>query len=171
MAVGIFENNLPEYVVFTKLDQAINWARKSAISYMTLDLHCCGVEIAQVAAGRYDIERFGAVPICAPSHADLMIVAGAITYKIAEHIRALYDEMPKSKYVMSLGSCSNTGGLYSWENSYSVVSGVDKILPVDVYVPGCPPRPEAILHGLITLQKKISRQHVLVKSSGAGSII
>mgnify|MGYP001619432949 CR=1 FL=1 len=119
------------------------------------DLACCGVEIAQTIAGRYDIERFGAAPIVSPSHADLMIVAGTITYKVAQHLQDLYEQMPKPRYVLSIGSCANCGGLFSWEYSYSSVSGVDKLIPVDIFVPGCPPRPEAILHGLIKLQEKI----------------
>lgn len=149
------ENTLPEHAVFTQLDSLMNWARSHSLSFLTLDLACCGVEIAQTIAGRYDIERFGAVPKVSPSHADLMIVAGTITYKVAKHLCDLYEQMPKPRYVLSIGSCSNCGGMFSWEYSYSSVSGVDKLIPVDVFVPGCPPRPEAILQGLIKLQEKI----------------
>ncbi len=162
--MGVLEGTLPEYVVFTQLDRAINWARQNSMAYITFDLSCCGIEIAQVEGGRYDIERFGAVPVVAPAHADLMIVAGTITHKIAKAIRVLYDQMPEPRYVVSVGSCSNTGGMFSWEYSYSTVSGVDKILPVDVFIPGCPPRPEAILHGLMVLQNRIKNKSVLVGS-------
>lgn len=161
--MGILENALPEYVVFSKLDKAINWARQNSISYLTMDLSCCGIEMMQVEGGRFDIERFGAVSQVSPRHADLMIVAGTITYKMAAVLKQLYDQMPFPKYVLSMGSCSNCGGLFSWEYSYSSVSGVDKLIPVDVFVPGCPPRPEALLHGLLTLQRRVAGQKVLVR--------
>jgi NADH-quinone oxidoreductase subunit B len=169
--VGILENSFPEYVVFTQVDRAINWARKNSLAYLTMDLACCGIEMLQAAGGRYDIERFGAVPKVAPRDADLMIVAGTITYKTAPIIKQLYEQMPAPKYVISMGSCANCGGMFSWEYSYSAVSGADKVVPVDVFVPGCPPRPEALLHGLITLQKRIEGNRAIVKdelSHGAG---
>jgi len=157
------ENALPEYAVFTKLDDIINWSRYNSLSYLTLDLACCGIEMSHVEGSRFDIERFGSAPVASPRHADLMIVAGTISYKMAPIIKNLYDQMPFPKYVISMGSCSNSGGIFNWENSYAAVSGVDKIIPVDVFVPGCPPRPEALLHGLVSLQKKISKQKVLVQ--------
>lgn len=160
--MGIVENAFPEYVVFTQLDKAISWARENSISYLTLDLACCGVEMMQVEGGRFDIERFGAVTQVSPRHADLMIVAGTVTHKMASRIKQLYEQMPHPKYVLSMGSCSNCGGLFSWEYSYSAVSGVDKLIPVDVFVPGCPPRPEALLHGLLALQRRIEGQRALV---------
>lgn len=165
--MGALENALPEYVLFTQLDRAINWARSNSISYLTLDLACCGIEMAQVEGGRYDIERFGTAPVVSPRHADLMIIAGTVTHKMARVIRHLYDQMPDPKYVISMGSCANCGGLFGWEYSYSTLSGVDKIIPVDVFVPGCPPRPEAFLHGLVSLQNKIVSRKVLVGGAGA----
>ena len=161
--MGTLENALPEYLLFTQLDRAINWCRESSISYLTLDLACCGIEMAQVEGGRFDIERFGSVPVVSPRHADLMIVAGTITHKMAPAIKRLYEQMPEPRYVLSMGSCANCGGMFNWELSYSVVSGVDKLIPVDVFVPGCPPRPEALLHGLVTLQQKINARRVLVQ--------
>lgn len=165
--MGILENALPEYVVFSRLDRLINWARENSIAYLTMDLACCGVEMLQASGGRFDIERFGSVPQVSPKHADLMIVAGTITYKMAPLLKRLYDEMPLPKYVLSMGSCSNCGGPFSWEYSYSSVSGADKIIPVDVFVPGCPPRPEAVLHGLLALMKKISSRRVVVREEMA----
>lgn len=161
--MGTLENTLPEYVLFTQLDRVINWARSNSIAYLTADLACCGIEMMQVAGGRYDIERFGSVPQTSSKHSDLLIVAGNISYKIAPLLKRIYEEMPFPKYVISMGSCANSGGLFSWEYSYSTVSGLDKIIPVDVYVPGCPPRPEALLHGLLALQKKINSGRVLVR--------
>lgn len=161
--MGVFENAFPEYVVFTQIDKAINWARSNSLAYLTLDLACCGIEMMQVAGGRYDIERFGAVPKVSPRDADLMIVAGTVTYKTAPRIKQLYEQMPFPKYVISMGSCANCGGLFSWEYSYSSISGVDKLIPVDVFIPGCPPRPEALLHGLLTLQKRISGNRAIVR--------
>lgn len=161
--MGILENALPEYVLFTQLDRIIEWARKNSLNYINLDLACCGIEMLQAYGGRYDIERFGSAPQISPRHADLMIVSGTLTYKMAPTLKLLYEQMPSPKYVMALGSCANSGGLFSWEYSYSSVAGIDKVIPVDVYVPGCPPRPEAILHGLIALQKKISGSSFLVR--------
>lgn len=166
--MGILENALPEYAVFSRLDRLISWARENSIAYLTMDLACCGVEMLQVSGGRFDIERFGSVPQVSPRHADLMIVAGTITYKMAPLLRRLYGEMPLPKYVLSMGSCSNCGGLFSWEYSYSSVSGADKIIPVDVFVPGCPPRPEAVLHGLLALRKRIASRHAAVREEAPG---
>jgi NADH-quinone oxidoreductase subunit B len=161
--MGVLEKALPEYVVFSKLDRAINWAREHSISFLTMDLACCGVEMMHAQGSRYDIERFGSVPQFSPRQSDLMIIAGTVTYKIASQIRELYEQMPHPKYVVSMGSCANSGGLFSAEISYSCISGIDKIIPIDVYVPGCPPRPEAVLHGLLSLQRKIGNQKILVK--------
>jgi len=157
------ENTLPEYVFFTKIDRIISWAKEHSLSMLPLDLACCGIEMMQTMGSRFDIERFGAAPKMSPRHADLLILAGTITYKMAAEIKKMYDEMPYPKYVIAMGSCANSGGPFSWEYSYSSVSGADKLLPIDVYVPGCPPRPEAVLHGLLLLKQKIKAGRVLVE--------
>jgi len=133
------------------VDFAINWCRKSSFFYLLFGLACCGIELMQTGGPRADIDRFGAVPRATPRQSDLMIVAGTLTYKMAERCKLLYDQMPDPKYVISMGSCANCGGLF--QLSYSVVKGVDKIIPVDCYVPGCPPRPEALTQGLIRVQE------------------
>lgn len=161
--MGIFENAFPEYVVFSQIDNLINWARSNSLGYLTMDLSCCGVEMMQAGGSRFDLERFGSVPQVAPQQADLMIVAGTLTFKAASFVKNAYEAMAEPKFVISMGSCANSGGMFANEFSYSSISGVDKILPVDVYVPGCPPRPEALLNGLLLLQRKVLAQRVLVK--------
>ena len=147
-------------VVLTKVDDivdwSLNWCRKSSIFYLLFATACCGIELMQTGGPRGDVDRFGAVPRASPRQADLMIVAGTLTYKMAERCKLLYDQMPDPKYVLSMGSCANCGGLF--QLSYSVVKGVDKILPVDVYVPGCPPRPEALTEGPLCIQKIAMRE-------------
>jgi NADH-quinone oxidoreductase subunit B len=147
-------------VVLTKLDDvvdwALNWSRKNSLFYLLFGLACCGIELMQTGGPRTDVDRFGAVFRATPRQADLMIVAGTLTYKMAERCRLLYDQMPDPKYVISMGSCANCGGLF--QLSYSVVKGVDKILPVDVYLPGCPPRPEALAQGLLKVQEIAMRE-------------
>jgi len=132
------------------VDDLINLARKNSIHYLLFGLACCGIELMQTGGPRADLDRFAAVFRASPRQADLMIVAGTLTYKMAERTRLLYDQMAEPKYVLSMGSCANGGGLFQF--SYSVVKGVDKIIPVDVYVPGCPPRPEALTEGLMRIQ-------------------
>lgn len=142
-------------IILTRVDDAVdwmlNWSRKSSLFYLLFGLACCGIELMQTGGPRADVDRFGAVPRATPRQADLMIVAGTLTYKMAERCKLLYDQMPDPKYVISMGSCSNCGGLF--QMSYSVVKGVDKIIPVDVYVPGCPPRPEALTEGILKIQE------------------
>ena len=138
------------------LDYLINLARKNSIWYLLFGLACCGIELMQTGGPRADLDRFGAVPRASPRQSDLMIVAGTLTYKMAERCKLLYDQMAEPKYVISMGSCANCGGLF--QLSYSVCKGVDKIIPVDVYVPGCPPRPEALTEGLLRIQDLVMRE-------------
>jgi NADH-quinone oxidoreductase subunit B len=138
------------------LDHYIDLARKSSMWYMLFGLACCGIELMQTGGPRADVMRFGAIPRASPRQSDFMIVAGTLTYKMAERAKLLYDQMSEPKYVISMGSCSNCGGLF--QLSYSVCKGVDKIVPVDVYIPGCPPRPEALTEGLLRLQELVMKE-------------
>src|SRR6478735_6869755 len=156
-------NSLPEFVVTTKVDAMLNWTRKISLWYMLFGLACCAIEMMQTGGPRSDLDRFGAVPRATPRQSDLMIVAGTLTLKMALRTKLLYDQMPDPKYVISMGSCANCGGLF--QLAYSVCKGVDKIVPVDVYVPGCPPRPEALTEGLLRIQDKIMRERWLVKNN------
>ena len=158
-------NSVPEMVLTTKLDEVLNWTRKSSVWYMLFGLVCCGIELIQTGGPRADIERFGAAPRATPRQSDMMIIAGTLTLKMALRTKVLYDQMPDPKYVISMGSCANCGGLF--QLAYSVCDGVDKVIPVDVYVPGCPPRPEALTEGLLKLQEKMMQERWLVKGSSA----
>jgi NADH-quinone oxidoreductase subunit B len=153
-------------VVTTTLEDAINWARQGSLWPMTFGLACCAIEMMTAGAGRYDMDRFGAGAFRAsPRQSDLMIVAGTVTYKMASRVRRLYDLMPDPKYVMAMGACTIGGGPY-FVYGYHVVKGVDLVVPVDVYIPGCPPRPEALLEGLMRLQEKI-QAHRIARRPGA----
>ena len=158
-------NSVPEMVITTKLDEVLNWTRKSSVWYMLFGLACCAIELMQTGGPRADLERFGAAPRATPRQSDMMIIAGTLTLKMALRTKVLYDQMPDPKYVISMGSCSNCGGLF--QLAYSVCDGVDKVIPVDVYVPGCPPRPEALTEGLLKLQEKMMQERWLVKGSSA----
>jgi NADH-quinone oxidoreductase subunit B len=138
------------------LESLINWSRRSSLHYLLFGLACCGIELMQTGGPRSDLDRFGSVFRATPRQSDLMIVAGTLTYKMAERCKLLYDQMAEPKYCISMGSCANCGGLF--QLSYSVVKGVDKLIPVDVYVPGCPPRPEALTEGFLRLQELVKRE-------------
>jgi NADH-quinone oxidoreductase subunit B len=141
--------------VLTKLEDVANWARAGSLWPMTFGLACCAVEMMQCAASRYDMDRFGLLFRPSPRQSDLMIVSGTLTNKMAPALRKVYDQMAEPRYVISMGSCANGGGYYHY--SYSVVRGCDRIVPVDVYVPGCPPTAEALLYGIMVLKRKIQR--------------
>lgn len=156
-------------VIQTNVDQmlnwALNWSRAHSVWYLLFGLACCAIELMQTGGPRADFERFGAAPRSSPRVSDLIIIAGTLTYKMALRVRRLYDQMSEPRYVISMGSCSNCGGLF--QEGYSVVKGVDQIIPVDVYIPGCPPRPEALLEGLVKIQQKIKGERYIQQRYGA----
>ena len=162
------EGRFEENVIVSSLEQAMNWAKESSIWPMTFGLACCAIEMMATGASRYDLDRFGAGAFRAsPRQADLMIVAGTVTFKMASRVRRLYEQMPDPKYVIAMGACTVGGGPYfKW--GYHVVKGVDLVVPVDVYVPGCPPRPEALLEGVMRIQDKIKGRR-LGKQAGSAS--
>jgi NADH-quinone oxidoreductase subunit B len=151
------------YAVGT-IDTLLNLCRKHSLWYLLFATACCGIELMQFAGPRADADRFGFIFRSTPRQADVLILAGTITYKMASRIRLLYDQMADYKYVVAMGSCANTGGLF--QDSYAVVKGGERILPVDVYIPGCPPRPEALIEGLLLLQQKIEREPWLRRAWG-----
>jgi NADH-quinone oxidoreductase subunit B len=152
---GVNDELADKGFLVTATDELITWARTGSLMWMQFGLACCAIEMIHAAMPRYDLERFGFAPRASPRQSDVIIVAGTLTNKMAPAFRKVYDQMPEPRYVISMGSCANGGGYYYY--SYSVVRGCDRIVPVDVYVPGCPPSAEALLYGVLLLQKKIRR--------------
>ena len=154
-----YDSKIEGDIVLTRVDAALNWFRKNSLWPMPMGLACCAIELMAVGASRFDIARFGSeVMRFSPRQSDVMIVAGTVTYKMALALKRIYDQMPSPKWVIAMGACASTGGMY---RSYAVLQGVDHIVPVDIYVAGCPPRPEALLDALIKLQKKVEKEPIV----------
>jgi NADH-quinone oxidoreductase subunit B len=155
-----YDSKVEGNVFFTRLESAINWMRKNSLWPMPMGLACCAIELMATGASRFDISRFGAeVMRFSPRQSDVMIVAGTVTYKMALAVKRIWDQMPEPKWCIAMGACASSGGMY---RSYAVLQGIDQLLPVDVYISGCPPRPEALLEGLMKLQGLIDRERSLV---------
>jgi NADH-quinone oxidoreductase subunit B len=154
-----YDSKIEGDVIATRIDAALNWFRKNSLWPMPMGLACCAIELMAAGASRFDISRFGSeVMRFSPRQSDVMIVAGTVTYKMATAVKRIYDQMAEPKWVIAMGACASTGGMY---RSYSVLQGVDSIIPVDVYVAGCPPRPEALLDALIKLQNQVQHEPLL----------
>lgn len=153
LAHAAYDSKIEGNVIFTRVDAAINWMRKNSLWPMPMGLACCAIELMATASSRFDISRFGAeVMRFSPRQSDVMIVAGTVTYKMALAVKRVWDQMPDPKWCIAMGACASSGGMY---RSYAVLQGIDQLLPVDVYISGCPPRPEALIEGLMKLQRKI----------------
>jgi len=151
-----YDSKIEGNVIFTQLDAAMNWMRKNSLWPMPMGLACCAIELMASASSRFDIARFGAeVMRFSPRQSDVMIVAGTVTYKMALAVKRIWDQMPEPKWCIAMGACASSGGMY---RSYAVLQGIDQLIPVDVYISGCPPRPEALIEGLMKLQKKIEAE-------------
>ncbi len=144
-------------IALTTVDKLVNWGRSNSVWPLTYGLACCAIEMMATGASRYDFDRFGTIFRASPRQADVIVIAGTLTKKHAEFMRRLYDQMPDPKWVISMGSCANTGGMF---NTYATVQGADRVVPVDIYLPGCAPRPETLQYALMMLQKKIRRESV-----------
>ena len=162
--MGLIDGKLSDNFLTTKFDSLVAWARKSSLWPMTFGLACCAIEMMASGAARYDFDRFGVIFRASPRQSDVIIIAGTVTHKMADAIVRVYNQMPEPRWVISMGNCSTCGGPYA---NYAVVQGVDEIIPVDVYVPGCPPRPESLMWGVMQLQKKIEQERFVRKSVSA----
>ena len=161
-----YDSKIEGDMIVTRVDAALNWFRKNSLWPMPMGLACCAIELMAAGASRFDIARFGSeVMRFSPRQSDVMIVAGTVTYKMATAVKRIYDQMAEPKWVIAMGACASTGGMY---RSYSVLQGVDHIVPVDIYVAGCPPRPEALLDALIRLQKQVQHEPLLATLKRAG---
>jgi NADH-quinone oxidoreductase subunit B len=159
-AYAAYDSKVEGNIIFTKVDAAINWMRRNSLWPMPMGLACCAIELMASGAARYDIARFGAeVMRFSPRQSDVMIVAGTVTYKMALAVQRIWEQMPEPKWCIAMGACASSGGMY---RSYAVLQGIDQLLPVDVYISGCPPRPEALLEGLMKLQRKIDGEESLM---------
>ena len=156
--MGLIDHSFEDNFITTNVDRILTWARENSLWPMGFGLACCAIEMMAASASRYDIARFGAeVFRASPRQSDLLIVAGTVTKKMAPVLRRLYDQMPEPKWVISMGACASCGGVF---DNYAIVQGADQVVPVDVFIPGCPPRPEALIYGIVQLQKKIAAQHM-----------
>lgn len=152
----VYDSKVEGNIIFTRVDAAINWMRKNSLWPMPMGLACCAIELMATASARFDISRFGAeVMRFSPRQADVMIVSGTVTYKMALAVKRIWDQMPEPKWCIAMGACASSGGMY---RSYATLQGIDRLIPVDVYISGCPPRPEALIEGLLRLQRKIDTE-------------
>lgn len=162
--MGLLDREYPPGVILTLMDRVLNWGKRSSMWPLTFGIACCAIEMIITASARFDLARFGAEVFRAtPRQADLMIIAGTVNHKIAPRVKLLYEQMPAHKKVLAMGSCAISGGPYV--NTYNVVNGVDLIIPVDVYIPGCPPRPEALIDGFMKLQRMIDKETLARKKA------
>jgi NADH-quinone oxidoreductase subunit B len=162
--MGLIDGKLSDNFVTAKFDSLVAWARKSSLWPMTFGLACCAIEMMASGAARYDFDRFGVIFRASPRQSDVIIVAGTVTHKMGDAILRVYNQMPEPRWVIAMGNCATCGGPYA---NYAVMQGIDEILPVDVYVPGCPPRPESLMWGVMQLQKKIEQERFVRKSISA----
>lgn len=158
--MGIIQSRFESNIVTTTVDKLVDWSRRSSLWPLTFGLACCAIEMMCAGASRFDFDRFGVIFRATPRQSDVMIVAGTVTHKMADVMKKLYDQMPEPKWVVAMGACAISGGPF---NSYSVLQGADTVIPVDIYIPGCPPRPEALMHGIILLQEKIDKEKFVRK--------
>lgn len=163
IAMGLIDHEQLPGIVTVPLRRLVNWSRKSSLWYLLFGIACCAIEMMATGASRYDFDRFGMIFRASPRQSDLMIVPGTINEKIADRVKVLYDQMAEPRWVIAMGGCAINGGPYHGE--YNIVDGVDRVVPVDVYVPGCPPRPEALMHGVLLLQEKIAREGLPQKAA------